>query len=183
LIVVLVAAALIISSLVALIIYTNQGSSGENPPSLESSLSSSSSPSGTNDLNSCPAGIQTLTLNGTEFCSIDVANDTVLGGPGFSYFLNGSVEFMGVTFQTICPSNYMGCPGANSSASTVTLGIMRFNMAFPDKTNETASQPIGDSSYVLILSQHTGPRAGMLIEIEYAAHATTGHVFLLVEKP
>jgi hypothetical protein len=142
------------------------------------SMSNTSSVTGT-----CGPGIQTIALNGTAFCAHDVANDTVLGGPGYSYFRNGSITFIGVTFRTICPSNDMGCPGANSTAATVTLGIMSFTMTFPDKTNVTASAPIGDDTYIPILSNHSNPRAGMLIEITNEAQGSTARVFLLVEEP
>src|ERR1700730_5690450 len=58
------------------------------------SMSNTSSVTGT-----CGPGIQTMALNGTAFCAHDVANDTVLGGPGYSYFRNGSITFIGVTFR------------------------------------------------------------------------------------
>jgi len=137
--------------------------------------------SATSDAAACGVGNQVITLNSTEYCADDVANDAAIGSPGYSYFRNDSVTFEGVKFQTICPSSYRGCPGANGSASLVMLGIMRFTMTFPDNTNETASSVIADFSYAQILSNHSDPRAGMLIEITYGAHATT-HVYLLVEK-
>jgi len=187
------------------VVFTERGTGSTIAISTTASISPSSSFSATNSssLNSagvvtvsCGLGAQLIALNAAEYCADDVANDTVLGGPGYSYFRNESITFMGVTFETICPSEYMGCPGANSTATLVTLGIMRFTMAFPDKTNETQSGAIGDATYIPILSSHSNPRAGMLIEITYGnhvwksrmeitygAHETTDHVFLLVEGP
>ncbi len=137
----------------------------------------------TSGVNPCGVGVQVIALNKTEYCSDDVTNDIILGGPGYSHFLNGSVTFMGVTFQTYCPSSSSGCPGANSSATTVLLGMLRFTMTFPDKTNETASAVISGSTYLPIVSNHTEPKAGMLVETQYGAQGTAYHVFLLVERP
>jgi len=123
-----------------------------------------------------------VTLNGTGYCADDVSNDTVLGGPGYSYFRNVSIAFMGVTFQTYCPWEYAGCPGANGTVTEVMLGVIRFTMTFPDNTNETVGAPIGDLTYVHILSSHSDPRAGMLIEIENGPQRSTAHVFLLVSE-
>jgi hypothetical protein len=116
-----------------------------------SSSGSSTTSSATSDVKACGVGTQVIKLNSTEYCAIDVANDTVIGSPGYSYFLNDSVTFEGVEFQTICPSIYQGCPGANSSASSVKLGAMSFIMAFPDNTNETESSVIADGYYAQIL--------------------------------
>jgi hypothetical protein len=150
---------------------------------LVSTANSSTSSTGVS-IGACGQRAQTIVLNATGYCAEDVANDTVLGSPGYSYFLNGSITFMGVTFQTYCPSEYRGCPGANSSASIVTLGIMRFTMTFSDKTNETVTNgAIDELTYIPILSNHTNPRAGMLIVITNGANETTDHVFLLVEAP
>lgn len=182
----LVVVLLIVASAV---VYTGRGTGTSTTNSTTASRSSSSSFSTMNSTSnstgvvatgSCGLGAQLIPLNATEFCAADVANDTVLGGPGYSYFRNGSITFMGVTFRTFCPSEYMGCPGANNTAATVMLGIMTFTMTFPDKTNETTGSPIGDLTYIPILSNHSNPRAGMLIEITNGAHETTDHVFLLV---
>jgi hypothetical protein len=93
---------------------------------------------------------------------------------------------MGVKFQTICPSNYQGCPNSSTATTTVTAGAVRFNMTFPDKTIETTGAVIGDSQKVLILSNHVAPRAGMQVEYgpgPYDAVQSNSnyHVFLLVQ--
>lgn len=154
---------------------TTSSQPGSSFSAISSSLNSTSSVT-----RSCGIGAQLIPLNGTLYCADDVANDTVLGGPGYSYFLNNSVTFDGVKFQTICPSIYRGCPGSNSSSTMMYAGAVRFNMIFPDGTNETAGAVIGDLTYVPILSSHSNPQAGMLIEIEYGANETTDHVLLLV---
>lgn len=184
-----IALALALLIVASAVVYTERGkgtasansTTGSSSPGSSFSATNSSASNSTNaPKGSCGLGVQLIPLNATEFCADDVANDTVLGAPGYSYFRNGSITFMGVTFQTFCPSEYMGCPGANSTAATVMLGIMRFTMTFPDKTKETAGAAIGDLTYVSMLSNHSNPRAGMLIEITYGAQETTDHVFLLV---
>ena len=189
-----IALAVVLLIAVSTVVFTQSGTTTStaistttsSPPSSSFSVTASSASNSTGvGTGSCGLGVQLITVRGstTEYCADDVANDTVLGGPGYSYFRNESITFMGVTFQTICPSEYMSCPGANSTAATVMLGIMRFTMAFPDKTNETLSGVIGDDTYIPILSSQSNPRAGMLIEITYGAHETTDHVFLLVAGP
>jgi hypothetical protein len=114
---------------------------------------------------------------------MEVSSDIAIPSPGYGYFLNGSVYFMGVRFSTICPPIYSGCPGSSTGSQTVTTvlaGAIRLNMTFPDGKIETSGAVIGDSTYVPILSKHVGPRAGMLIEISYGAPVTTDRVFLLV---
>ena len=108
--------------------------------------------------------VSLMDVNGSYYWADDVSRDTVIGMPGYSYFLNGSVIFDGVKFQTICPSYYRDCPGSNSSSAIVMAGAIRFNMTFPDNTNETDGAVIGDSIFTYVLSQHSQPRAGMLVE-------------------
>jgi len=104
-------------------------------------------------------------------------------GPGYSYFLNGSITFDGVKFQTICPATYPDCPGSNSSSTIVRAGAIRFNMTFPDGNTETAGIVIGDSIYTFIISHHY-PKAGMLIEYvnDYPHDFVVYAVFLLVSS-
>ena len=131
----------------------------------------------------CGLNTTVLTVNGSRYCAAEISGDIAIPNPGYGYFLNGSVYFMGVKFATICPPIYSGCPGSSTGGQTVTtvmLGAIKFNMTFPDGNVETGSGVIGDSTYVPVLSKHVGPRAGMLIEIQYGAPVTTDHVFLLV---
>jgi len=105
-----------------------------------------------------------MSVNGTWYWADNISNDIVVGAPGYSYFLNSSVILDGVKFQTICPSIYRDCPGSNSSSTVVMAGAIRFNMSFPDGANETVGGVIGDSNILYVFSQHSTPRAGMLIE-------------------
>jgi len=54
--------------------------------------------------------VHLVNVNGSYFWADDVSKDIVIGMPGHSYFLNTSVTFDGVTFTTICPPIYSGCP-------------------------------------------------------------------------
>ncbi|HYB07007.1 MAG TPA: hypothetical protein VEB87_02490 [Nitrososphaerales archaeon] len=129
--------------------------------------------------------VSLLNVSRTYYWADDVSKDIVIGLPGYSYFLNGSVTFDGVKFETMCPPAYRDCPGSNSSSTTVTAGAIRFNMTFPDGTIETAGDVIGDSIFTLVLSQHQ-PRAGMLIEYvnDYGnfSNSVDYAVFLLVSS-
>ena len=126
-----------------------------------------------------------MKVNGSYYWADDVSRDIVIGLPGYSYFLNASVTFDGVKFQTICPPIYRDCPGSNSSSTVVYAGAIRFNVTFPDKTTETVGDVIGDSIFTYVLSQHT-PMAGMLIEYvndyNYPNSSSDYAVFLLVSS-
>lgn len=128
-------------------------------------------------------GVYLMNVNESYYWADDVSKDIVIGNPGCSYFLNASVTFDGVTFQTICPSNFRDCPGSNSSSTIVYAGAIRFNMTFPDESTETVGNVIGDSIYMFVLSQHH-PKAGMLIEyVNDYPHNSVGYgVFLLVSS-
>lgn len=128
-----------------------------------------------------------LDVNGTYYWAEDISNDITIGSPGYSYFLNGSVTFDGVKFQTICPSIYRGCPGSNSSSAIMYAGAIQFNMLFPDGTNETVGGVIGDLNVLYVFSQHSHyniPIAGMLIEYvnDYPHNPVGNAVFLLVSS-
>ena len=129
--------------------------------------------------------VSLLNISKTYYWADDVSKDVVIGLPGYSYFLNGSVAFDGIMFQTICPPIYRGCPGSDSNSTIVTAGAIRFNMTFPDGTTETTGDVIGDSIFTLILSQHQPP-AGMLIEYvnDYGNFSNSADyaVFLLVSS-
>lgn len=128
-----------------------------------------------------------MKVNGSFYWADDVSRDISIGAPGYSYFLNGSVTFDGVKFQTICPPIYSGCPvspGTTVQSQTILLaGAIRFSMTFPDGSTETTGQVIGDSTYTYVISQHY-PRAGMLIEYvnDYPNNFVDYAVFLLVSS-
>jgi hypothetical protein len=151
---------------------------GSNP-----SLSRSSSEATrtvTTTMQSTGPEVMLMTFNGTQYYADDVSNDFALQNPGYSYILNGSITFMGVRFETNCPSVYAGCPeppGSTKAQTIVYAGVISFNMTWQqDKSSETAGGMIGDSTYVYFLSKRTGPSAGILIENVPSAKA-----FLLVQ--
>lgn len=131
-----------------------------------------------------PSGgeILLMTINGVQYYADDVSNDMVFQNPGYSYLRNGSVTFMGVTFETNCPQGYSGCPqppgSANQTRTVLGAGVISFNMTWQqDKSSETAGGMIGDSTYVYFLSKRTGPSAGILIE-----YVPPDRAFLLVQN-
>ncbi len=107
-----------------------------------------------------------LDVNGRWYWADDISGDIVIGSPGYSYFLNGSVTFDGLTFQTICPPIDQGCPGSNSSSTVVWADVVQLNIKFPGGSNETIGragyfEPL--PTYILTIN-HTSPRAGILVE-------------------
>lgn len=126
-----------------------------------------------------------LNVSGAYYWAVDVTNDIVIGSPGYSYFLNGSVAFDGVKFRTVCSSNYDGCPGSNSSSTMVWADAILLKMTFPDGTSET----VGRAGFftalpTYVLSQNSTPIAGMLIEYvnDYPHCSAPYAVFLLVSS-
>lgn len=109
----------------------------------------------------------TTTVNGSAYYADNMTSDITVGNPGYSYFLNGSVTFMGVKFATICPPIYAGCPippGTTvTTQETVGAGAIRLNLTFPDGSNETIGGVIGDITYFFVFSHHANPQAGILI--------------------
>ncbi len=127
----------------------------------------------------CGGTSHMTTISGTTYCTDDVSNDAVVQNPGYAYFLNDSVTFMGVTFQMICPPSFLGCPGTSNVTEKTTMlaGAIMVNLAFPDKTNETIGGVIGISSGITVLSKHNDPTAGVMISRSGSSY----DVFLLVE--
>ena len=127
--------------------------------------------------------VHLMNVGGSYYWVDDVSKDIVVGMPGYSYFLNGSVTFDGVNFRTLCPPIYQGCPGSNGSSTVVKAGAIAFNMTFPDKSTEGTGEVIGDTIYSYVLSSHS-PRAGMLIEYvnDYPNNSVDYAVFLLVSS-
>ena len=130
-----------------------------------------------------------MNINGTEYCALDVSSDILLGNPGYSYFTSAdAIVFNGVTFRTICPSGYEGCPNAvqNATVTIVGIGAINLGLAFQDKTNETVGSVLGDfSGNLTILSNHRNPRAGFLIEYVQPSGTNKGplfRTFLLVQR-
>lgn len=134
---------------------------------------------------SCAATSQLLSMNGSTFCAIDISSDIAIENPGYSYFLNQSVDFMGIRFVTWCPSAYAGCPGqSNGSSETQTAlytSAIRMSITFPDRTSETIGAVIGDASHLLLISKHTDPHAGLSIQFVSNGYSASYRVLLLVE--
>lgn len=127
-------------------------------------------------------------VNNSFYYADDISQDTVVQNPGYSYFLNGSVLFDGVKFEMICPRTFVGCPTKSNTTESVTImaGAFEFSVKFVDGSNETIGTIIGDLTYVFALSQHTNPRAGILIEYiqyGYPNNFPAYRVFLLVSYP
>ncbi len=129
-----------------------------------------------------------MNINGSLYYTDDVSSDIIVQDPGYAYFLNASITFDGVRFETLCPESYSQCPASmgNTSTQTVTApgaAVIRLNFVFlADQTGETTGAVIGNSNYVYFLSNHFGPRAGMLVEYEWYGNPSypSYHAFLLV---
>ncbi|MHB8565880.1 MAG: hypothetical protein ACYC7D_05615 [Nitrososphaerales archaeon] len=128
----------------------------------------------------CGAKTGVTYVNGTAYCTDNVTNDTVVQDPGYTYFLNESITFMGVTFRAICQANYNGCPGTTNVTVRTTLlaAAITVSLTFSDNTSETMGQVIGDSGEVTLLSAHVDPKAGVMI----VRNGPDYDAFLLVEE-
>jgi hypothetical protein len=144
----------------------------------QSTYSVSTTMTSTTIISQCPTGAVPMTVNGSTYCASDVSKDIVVQQPGYSYFLNSSITFMGVKFETICPSNYGGCPGSNGNSTTVLAAAIQLSVTFSGGTKETVGGVIGDLTYFYVLSNHLGPKAGILIE--YVSSTYSYKAFLLV---
>ncbi len=130
----------------------------------------------------CGSNSSIATVNETTFCSDDVSNDIVVQNPGgYAYFLNGSIIFMGVNFTSICPQGYYGCPGMSGTkqVTTMSVGVVRLDLTFPDQTTETIGGIIGINYFLTLLSTHANPRAGIMLLDTHSGY----QVFLLVQAP
>jgi hypothetical protein len=123
-----------------------------------------------------------MTFNGTVYCSLDVTGFTTLGIPGYSY-MSRSVNFMGVLFQTVCPSDQEGCPSQKGTTVTAwNMGVLTFNMTFADGTSETLTALLGDTCPPPMLTQnHYSPRAGFYLDCVSGSLGGQLKLFLLVE--
>jgi hypothetical protein len=128
--------------------------------------------------------VPTMTVNGSLYYFDDVSSDITVGNPGYSFFHNASVTFLGVKFVTYCPPTYGGCPVPSgttiTTATTMFLGAIRLNATFADKSTETFGAVIGDDPYVFAFSRHSDPQAGVLVV--YSTNGSTGgyKAYLLV---
>ncbi|MGI0080153.1 MAG: hypothetical protein ACRECH_11065 [Nitrososphaerales archaeon] len=142
------------------------------------SVSALSSGSSTLTFSGCN---KTMDINGTQYCMLDVTDETVLVDPGYTVFKK-AITYNGVTFATLCPSGYYGCPNVLNNETTETLlaGVINLNITFPDNTNElTGNILLQDGGQNLtVLSNQVNPRAGVFIESVPSGYST----FLLVQE-
>ncbi len=103
-----------------------------------------------------------VNLNGVSYCSLDVSDYAQIGVPGYAT-MNESLKFDGVLFQNVCPSIYSGCPGQQATKELILMGVVEFNLTFPDGTNETLTALLGDDIPPPVLSGHSNPTAGFEI--------------------
>jgi hypothetical protein len=114
---------------------------------------------GTKTVSTC--GTET-TYNGTVYCTLDVTDFAQIPVPGYAS-MNESFDFDGVLFQIVCPSNYSGCPGQAAVKTIVPLGVVEFELTFPDGTTETLNGLWNDAAPPPVLSVHSNPVAGFEI--------------------
>jgi hypothetical protein len=136
-------------------------------------------PSKNHNVLGCRPNAGVRTIDGYAYCVSDVTDDVVIPNPGFGYFLNESVTYMGVKFVSICPHTSLECAAGLSSDETIPpAAAMNVVLTFQDGTNETIGGVIGLSSQFSTFSTHVSPRVGLEI-----LWANTGYdVFLLVEQ-
>jgi len=154
-----------------------RGSSGSSI-STSSSATVSSSMSAVLSYSGCNNAI---TLNGTEYCMLNVSNETLFGNPGYTVFndAGSSISFNGVTFTLLCPSGYVGCPNTSHNSTTVTLliGVIDLRLTFPNNTTEYIHNfvPLGPQN-VTMLPNVANSSAGIYFEFVQHNYET----FLLV---
>ena len=117
---------------------------------------------------------------------LDVTNETVLGNGYTMIYSDNPITFDGVTFWTLCPSGYNGCPNDLDNESTVTVfaDVIAVKLSFSDKSNETIGNIFNEgSTNQSILSNHVGHRAGIFIEYVPPPQSLYSYrVFLLVQQ-
>ncbi len=123
-----------------------------------------------------------LEVAGSLYYAAEVTDELSVPSDGYSHFTNNSMTFMGVVFQTVCPSSVIGCPGSTSVTTTDPADVGTFikvTMTFPDGSKETVVEAIGTNTvYAPKVSNHVKPTAGILVE--YFASTKSFRAFLLV---
>ncbi|MBI3840591.1 MAG: hypothetical protein HY297_01310 [Thaumarchaeota archaeon] len=122
-----------------------------------------------------------MEVAGSLYLAVDVTEDTVFRAPGYSYFQNNSVTFLGVKFQPICPATVIGCPnpsGGTQTNANLSVALIQVRLTFPDTHQEIVSEAIGRLNYAPVVSNHLSPRAGVLVE--YIPKTSSYKIFLLV---
>ncbi len=119
-----------------------------------------------------------MEVTGAVYYAIEVTNDLSIPRQGYSHFLNASVTFMGVEFQTVCPSSTEGCPGYTGGNSTLIGQFVKIRISFPHGGQETLTEAICGDAYSPLTSSHTDPAAGYVAE--YVVVTSTCRSYLLV---
>ena len=119
---------------------------------------------------------------GSLFYAVEATDDVHFQSSGYAYFSNSSITFMGVKFQTICPSSILGCPNPSGNttqtSASISGALIWFTMKFSDGKSETTTKAIGSPLYVPIISTHVSPKAGIIVE--YFPANKSYRAFLLV---
>jgi len=123
-----------------------------------------------------------VTFNGTQYCSLDVSAFTTVSVQRYAN-MNHPVKFMGVLFQTVCPSDYEGCPSQGATLTVMTMGVVKLNLTFGDGTNETVSVVFADScpNSPVLTQQHLAPQAGFYLDCVTGSPVGPIKLILLVE--
>jgi hypothetical protein len=175
----LVAALLLLAVGGSIYIFSRHTSSSTSTPPPTSTLPTSTPPSNLVTVDTCGTEV---TFNGTQYCSLDVSNFTTVSLQSYAN-MNHPVNFMGVLFQTVCPSYYEGCPIQGATTTVMPVGIVELNLTFGDGTNETVSALLGIScpNSPILTQQHLAPQAGFYLDCVTGSPVGPIKLILLVE--
>jgi hypothetical protein len=136
---------------------------------MQSSSSNSSIQSSESSGTATTSGASTTAINGFVYLVDNVTSIMYAEDPGTLHFYNGSVTFLGVTFQTICTDYYSQCPGVPPPPPGMTVTIasgagISVNVTFADQASEdlVGGFPLVPVSFNALTS-HSDPQAGILI--------------------
>ena len=123
-----------------------------------------------------------MEVAGSLYYALDVTNDLGVPSEGYAYFENSSISFLGVQFETVCPTTLIGCPGSSNSTGETSAGLpgvfVKAVVIFPDGKREILTESIEALVYAPVVSNHVGPKAGILVE--YIPATKEYRAFLLV---
>lgn len=132
--------------------------------------SSTSGPATNTEIVTSTTGTMMITtVDGTTYYADNVTSLMIAEDMGTFHFNNGSVTFLGVTFQTICTDYYSQCPGVPPPPSGMTVTVasgagISVNVTFADQASEDLVEgfPVVPVSFNALTS-HSDPQAGILI--------------------
>ncbi len=133
--------------------------------------------------------VSTTTVNGVVYFVDNVTSDMYAEDPGTFHFYNGSVTFLGVTFQTICTDHYSQCPGVPPPQPGTTITVasgagISLNVTFADHASEALKGgfPLVPVSF-RAFTTHGNPQAGILIVNPGGAHGDYKSYLLVSHGP